>query len=139
VNRFLTLAVAVLCGGCASDVSGPGDASFDYRSLVDALRQSATVIETSEPVSQSFFKVPGRIVRVEGEDVQTFQYGDASAAEADARQVSADGGQIGTISILWVAPPHFHRRGRMIALYVGSSKRVLAAVRAAIGPQFAGR
>lgn len=139
MNRLVAVSVAFLCGACAGDVSGPTDASFSYRSLVDALRPSATVVETSESVSQPFFKVPGRIVRVEGEDVQVFEYGDAAAAEADARQVSADGGQIGTISVLWVAPPHFHRRGRVIALYVGSSERVLAALRAALGPQFAGR
>ena len=139
MNRLLAVSVAVLCGACASDVSGPNDASFSYRSLVDALKQSATVVETNETVSQPSFKVAGRIVRVEGEDVQVFEYADAAAAQADAQLVSADGGQIGTTSILWVAPPHFHRRGRVIGLYVGSSVRVLDALRAALGAQFAGR
>jgi hypothetical protein len=129
----------MLCGACAADVSGPSEASFNYRALVDALRQSAAVVETSETVDQAFFRVSGRLIRVEGEDVQVFEYRDGATAQADAQQVSADGGQIGTMSILWVAPPHFHRRDRVIALYVGSNERVLAALRTAVGPQFAGR
>jgi hypothetical protein len=139
LSRLLAASIAVLCGACASEVIGPSDASFNYRSLVDALKQSATVAETSESVGQPSFKVPGRIVRVEGEDVQIFEYGDAAAAQADAQLVSADGGQIGTTSILWVAPPHFYRRDRVIALYVGSSVRLLDALRTALGAQFAGR
>lgn len=139
MKLWLGVSVAVLCGACASDVSRPSDGSVDYRSLVDALKRSVTVAETSETVSQPFFKVQGRILRVEGEDVQVFEYADATAAQADAQLVSADGGQIGTTSILWVAPPHFYRRGRVVALYVGSSVRVVDALRAALGPQFAGR
>ena len=139
MKLWLGVSVAVLCGACASDVSGPSDGSVNYRSLVDALKQSVTVAETSETVNQPFFKVQGRIVRVEGEDVQVFEYADAAPAQADAQLVSADGGQIGTTSILWVAPPHFYRRDRVVALYVGSSVRVVDALRAALGPQFAGR
>ena len=45
----------------------------------------------------------------------------------------------GTVIISWVAPPHFHRRGRVIALYVGRTERVLAALCAALAPQFAGQ
>ena len=139
MDRSVAVLIAVLCVACGSDVSRPGDSSFDARSLVDALRPSAAVVETNETVSQPFFRVAGRVIRVEGEDVQVFEYADATAAQAEAQQVSPDGGHVGTVIISWVAPPHFHRRGRVIALYVGSSERVMAALRGALGPQFAGR
>jgi hypothetical protein len=39
----------------------------------------------------------------------------------------------------WVAPPHFFLKGRVLVLYVGSDPAVLAALRAVLGAQVAGR
>ncbi|MCI0830660.1 MAG: hypothetical protein J4N67_11045, partial [Chloroflexi bacterium] len=49
----------------------------------------------------------------------------------------ADGSQTVT-SVLWVAPPHYYKAGRLIALYVGSDNDVIDALQDAMGPRFAG-
>ena len=75
-------------------------------------------------------------------EVQVYEYADEAAAAADAARVSPDGSHFGhppTISVNWAAPPHFHRAGRLIVLYVGSDPAVLRVLEAVLGPQFAGR
>ena len=41
-------------------------------------------------------------------------------------------------SILWVAPPHFYKAGKLIVLYVGCDSDVIDVLQETMGPQFAG-
>jgi hypothetical protein len=79
------------------------------------------------------------MIKVRGEDVQVFEYSDATAAEAQAALVSPSGSAVGTTKIHWVGPPHFFKKGRLIVLYVGDDDKVLNALEAVLGRQFAGR
>ena len=123
--------------------SGPpashGGPLRDYVSLVDTLRaRGATVVPVGD-VSQPFFSVAGFAITVNGENVQVFEYPTEGAAAADAARVAPDGGSVGTTMITWVAPPHFYRQGRLIALYVGTNPDVTGLLTSVLGPQFAGR
>ena len=100
--------------------------------------QGASVLLTKEKVSQPFFSMAGRIIYINGEAVQVFEYGISSAAEANARRVSADGATIGTSKPSWMAPPHFFRRGKLIVLYVGRNQTIVDLLQKALGNQFAG-
>ena len=136
---WLVLAVALTSAGCTLQVSGPTERPLDFASLVETLRRSAAVVETDTTVSQPFFSVPARLIRLEGEDVQVFEYGDGAVAKAEAQRVSPDGMRIGSYSALWLASPHFYARDRVIALYLGDTAAIINALRGAIAPQFAGR
>jgi hypothetical protein len=111
---------------------------MDYAGLIKSLRAAGAPVERRGGVEQPFFSVDGKMVEVHGEDVQVFEYSDAAAAEAEAALVSSSGSTVGTTKIQWVGPPHFFRKGRLIALYVGDNGRVLKALEAVLGPQFAG-
>jgi hypothetical protein len=107
--------------------------------LISALESSGATVEIGEPVSQVFFSVAGNILKVNGADVQVFEYESAEEMENEASQVSSDGGSIGTSMVTWIDAPHFYKAGRIIVLYVGSDASVLDLLEAALGPQFAGR
>lgn len=111
----------------------------DYVSLIDQLRAAGATVESAGAVSQPFFSVKGQVIKVNGEDVQVFEYADAATAEAEAATVSPDGGSTGTSMITWVAAPHFYKTGKLIVLYVGNNQTTLVALETALGPQFAGR
>jgi hypothetical protein len=126
----------------APEPTGPstqGSAVEDLASLVNNLRAGGADVEPGEPVEQAFFTVTGQIIRVNGADVQVFEYESAEAMQADAAQVSADGGSIGTNMVMWVEPPHFFKSGRVLVLYVGEDASVLDLLKGALGEQFAGR
>jgi hypothetical protein len=116
-----------------------GRSSGDLVRLTAKLRrQGAAVVLTNERVSQPFFSATGRIVKINGEGVQVFQYPRPSTADADAKKVSADGSSIGTNKPSWMAPPHFFKSGKFLVLYVGGNQTVLKVLQGVLGSQFAG-
>lgn len=137
MGRFFILValVTILAAGC-----GPATGSEvnDYASLTAKLRAEGATVQEGGEVEQEFFSVKGRIMVVNGEDVQVFEYQNEATARAQVELVSSDGTTIGTTIVLWVAPPHFYQRGRLVVLYVGENPEVLAALQAALGAQFAG-
>jgi hypothetical protein len=106
--------------------------------VVDALRTHGVSVEPAGSVEQPFFPVSGQIIKVNGQDVQVFEFEDADAAQDAAATVDQSGSAIGTSMVTWVEAPHFYHQGRVIVLYVGTNETVLEALESVLGPQFAG-
>jgi hypothetical protein len=122
--------------------STAGGPDGESASLGAALRAAGATVEPAGPVSQPFFEVSGRILRVNSADVQVYAFPDEAAAAAAAGRILPDGSGLGPPTptrITWVAAPHFFRSGRLIVLYVGDDPAILDLLRAVLGPQFAGR
>jgi hypothetical protein len=90
-----------------------------YTELVDALSATGATVEPAEEVEQAFFGVKGQKIKVNGAEIQVFEYTDEAARKADSDQISVDGTNIGTSMITWVDQPNFWAKGRIISLYVG--------------------
>lgn len=144
IGMFLVL--ATLLSGCANNSLAASPAATsealaveDKESFVSALEAAGATVEAGEAVSQDFFSPEGSIIKVNGGDVQVFEYESAETMETEASQVSPDGGSVGTDMVMWMDTPHFYKAGRIIILYVGSDAAVLDLLQGALGPQFAGR
>ena len=143
---FLLLGCVLAVSGCATDsltASPVGSteplAVEDQATLISALEGSGATVEIGEPVSQVFFSAEGTVLKVNGVDVQVFEYQSPEEMENEASQVSPDGGSIGTSMVTWIDVPHFYKTNRIIVLYVGNDASVLDVLESALGPQFAGR
>jgi hypothetical protein len=143
---LLTMLLAAVSAGCAAQgVSGapvdttPGGELEGLEGLVEALQAEGAQVELGDAIEQPFFSVPGLIIKVDGADIQVFEYASAEAMGLEASQISGDGSSIGTSMVTWMAPPHFYRSGRLLALYVGEDQAVIDLLESAVGPQFAGR
>lgn len=135
---------AVALAGCAPvpthSVQPCGRSAVpDHRALIGGLRAAGAQVVQEQMLRQPFFDVEARILVVDGEGVQVFEYDDATTAAAQAARVSSDGSQIGTTKPLWVGPPHFYRKGRLLVLYLGEDTRTLERLACLLGPPFAGR
>ena len=140
LSSALTLSGCANTSLAASPAASTGPLTVeDQAALISALEGSGATVEIGEPVSQVFFSAEGNILKVNGADVQVFEYESADEMENEASQVSSDGGSIGTSMVAWVDVPHFYEAGRIIVLYVGSDASVLDLLENALGPQFAGR
>lgn len=142
----LLLVFTLIASGCgnapnasAANASPESVMVEDQASFVAALEAAGATVEDSEPVSQVFFSPEGNIIKVNGADVQVFEYPNAEAMQNEASQVAPDGGSIGTNMVMWMDAPHFYKAGRIIVLYVGSDEAVLSLLEQVLGPQFAGR
>ncbi len=135
----ILLVVSAACGGEPATVVSHGGPVTDYVSLIDGLRAAGATVEPAGTVDQPFFAVQGLMIKVDGGDVQVFEYGDAASMEDDAGDVSADGGSVGTSMMAWVKPPHFYKMARLLVLYVGDDSGVMQLLEDVLGEQFAGR
>lgn len=139
----LVLVIAYGLSACAKSVPPNASAQTltveDRASLLAALQAAGAKTEAGDPVMQDFFSVAGQTVKVNGADLQVFEYADAAAMEKDAAQVAPNGSSVGTSMPMWIDKPHFYKAGRLIVLYLGTDKTVLDLLNKVIGPQFAGQ
>ena len=135
------LMIVMLFTGCAPQGEPQAEpvSVEDLGSLSQALRSAGATIESNETIQQEFLTVEGRILNVNGVDVQAFEYKSAEAMEAEAALVAPDGGSVGTSMMMWMATPHFFKAGSVLVLYVGDDAATLDLLKTALGEQFAGR
>jgi hypothetical protein len=128
----------MFAAGCAR--ARTGDEVTDYASLEAALvGGGATVAPDGEIVPEdSVFPVRTRIITVNEESLQVFEFDDPAAAEAAAATVAASGVIVGTATYDWLATPHFYRSGNLIVLYVGDDAATQALLADTLGEEFAG-
>ena len=122
----------------------------DYISLIDNLREAgATVVDTGRVIQDPCFSVDGKVITVNGSNVQVFEYEDAAAADTKAALISPDGFSIKTTintdeqifkicAYGWIASPHFYKASNLIVLYVGENHAVRDVLETVLGPKFAG-
>jgi hypothetical protein len=111
----------------------------DEASLVKVLQEAGATVETGDSITQEFFTPEGQTLKVNGTDLQVFEYESAEAMEKEASQVAPDGGSIGTSMVTWIDTPHFYKAGRIIVLYLGNDQAILDLLKKALRPQFAGQ
>ena len=116
----------------------PEQYASDYDSFLANLKSTRISVETGERVSQPFFTPQGQIIKLNGEDVQVFEYVSKEEAFQEVMQVSADGGSVGTTMITWIDSPHFYQSGKIIVLYIGNTPELVEILIEVLGPQFAG-
>lgn len=126
--------LALLAFGCAATPAGDATPA-----AADSLRAAGFTVRDAGRVEQPFFRVPDHVLVVNDSDLQLYEFATAAEAADAAAQIDATGSTIGTTKMSWMAPPHFFRRDRTIANYLGSDARILAELERLFGPQFAGQ
>lgn len=135
--HLLPLMVAILLlSACAPAPAQNACDSVD--GFAGALRADGAEVEVAEQIEQDFFSVPAQRLVVNGEDIQVLAFASEDAASQDASQVSADGYEIGTAMVTWIATPHFFQCGNLVVLYVGDNAGMLELLEGQLGAQFAG-
>lgn len=111
----------------------------EYARLIKKLRaQGGAVTPTKVSVRQPFFRVLGRIMKINNEAIQVFEYSNSLATQSQAKRVSLDGRQIGNSKPSWMSTPHFFKTQKLIVLYVGDNQTILRILQSELGDQFAG-
>lgn len=111
----------------------------ELSNLIKNLRAKGAIVAiTNEKFSQPFFSTTARIMNVNGQSVQVFEYAQASKADSEAKRVSSNGMTIGTSKPSWLSTPHFFKTEKLIVLYVGDDQTILRILQSTLGNQFAG-
>lgn len=113
-------------------------AVVDVSSLLGALQAQGAAVALDHEVRHAFLAVSGRVIEVNGADVQVFEYPSASAAQADIALIEPHGYTIANRSVEWVATPHFYAQGRLLVIYIGSDEDLLDTLAGVLGAPVAG-
>ncbi len=124
--------------GRAAAISKVRSTDEVLRLVRDLRAQGATVRLTNDKIPQPFFSVAARIINVNGQGIQIFEYAQVSKAGIEAKRVSSNGMTIGTTKPSWLSTPHFFKRKKLIVLYVGDDQTILRVLLSTLGNQFAG-
>lgn len=140
IGLAIILSVLTACASGVQDVqkttlpsAGSSSNGSGYDDLVDALKAAGAAVEPGEEVEQPFFSVKAKSVKVNGADVQIFEYSDEAARKADSDLISPDGTSVGATMIDWVDQPNFWARGRLIVLYVGKDTATIDLLTGVLG------
>ena len=139
VTLLASAAILVSCAASQDDGESETASVVTYDELVAALRDNGSAVESLDPISQPFFVPEGRVISVDGSEVQVFEYPNEEDSRLAAGTISSDGGSIGTSMVSWVEAPHFFRTGKLIVLYVGEADAIIEALQVVLWPQIAGR
>jgi penicillin-binding protein 2 len=96
------------------------------------LGKTLTVEQTDQTVLQPFFRVPGQVIRVNGQDLQVFIYPDATVRKSDSARISADGKLIAGEVANWPVAPIFASSGNVLAVLLSTDSRLGGRVERAI-------
>ncbi|MCA9864645.1 MAG: hypothetical protein KC432_16540, partial [Thermomicrobiales bacterium] len=96
------------------------------------LGKTLTVEKTDQTILHPFFRVPGQLVRVNGQDLQVFVYQDVNARKSDSARISADGTMIAGEVVEWPATPRFASNGNVLTVMLTDDSRLGARVERAI-------
>jgi len=127
------IAITLLVIGCG----GNGDVT-SYDSFIEKLLDSGASVQVMGSINQPFLSGQGRIIRVNGEDLQVFEYANRGLAKEDIDLVTPDGCCFGTTNISWMGSPHIYQKDRLIVIYVGDNSSMRNLLENMLGSQFAG-
>ena len=139
------LCYVILMTACSSQSSSAQN-SMDYKALLKILQAQDTITVPVGTTSPPFMEVQGHIVKIQGEQVEIYEYATVSDVDKKASTISPDGSTFTTKSptgtsasvMDWVMPPHFYKQGRVIVMYFGSNSSIMETLTKVLGKQFAG-
>jgi hypothetical protein len=146
-GRVILLAAGLIVATLAVYLGWTSLTAPDTASVERSLRAAgAMVMEQSSSGGVSFLYGAPRHLLVNGQDIWVYEYAAPALAELDASRISADGSTFKTnlgpfgsaVAVDYIAPPHFYKLGRVIALYVGRDAETLRLLRQVFGQPFAG-
>jgi hypothetical protein len=139
VNEKPAIAAAVALGITAAAAAGQG---YSPRAQVVAeLRRQHLLMQPNGPFKYEFFAPVARAYWNPRGEVVIWEFRTRARAAAAADRIAPDGNTGNTIGghhVLWKGVPHWFRRGRVIALYLGGDSPVRRALTRVLGRQIAG-
>src|ERR687889_346272 len=104
-----------------------------YARTAQLLGKTLTVEQTDETILHPLFRVPGQVVRVNGQDLHVFVYPDETSRKSDSARISADGRLIAGEVVNWPVSPRFVSSGNVLTILLSSDNRLAGRVERAIG------
>lgn len=104
----------------------------------DLVTAGARVAPQPGRIVKPYLSAGGVVVTVDGQPVQVFEYDSVSALDDDVDGLAPDASSIDGLPLTWQAPPHFWRRGTVLAVAATDDATLVGQLSQALGQPFAG-
>jgi len=104
-----------------------------YAVLLNALRCSGAEVEELGSVDQPFLPVSGRLLEVNGQAVQVFEFDDVQSLRSIAEQITTNVNMINETEVSWDAPPKVWANELLLVIYLGSEQGTIDSLNRALG------
>ena len=131
-------AIAVILALGISGAAAAGQSCSPRARVVSELRRQHLLMRLDGPFKYEFFAPVARAYWNPRGEVLLWEFRTSVRAAAAAGRIAADGNTIGGHHVLWKGLPHWFRRGRVIALYLGGDSSLRPALTRVLGRQIAG-
>jgi hypothetical protein len=98
---------------------------YTYDQLVNDLIAAGTEPIPTGTVRQPFFDVTARVLTVNDQEIQVFEFPNEQARQAAQDTISTTAEFIGAFQPTWVDVPNFWSRGRILVLFIGQHPATL--------------
>lgn len=103
--------------------------------VAQELQTAGATVSLVGSVEQPFFPVQGRVLEVNGQQIQVFEFASDQDADDAAELVSLGGLLAGDFANQFPAPPHVFRQDRTIVLYAGEDQPTLDLLEQVMGAE----
>lgn len=137
IIRLLFITAIVSMSLLAASCTQQQDAN-SYDDFIEELLESGAAVQHMGSIYQPFMSGQGRVVRVNGEDIQIFEYANDTAARNEVKSFTSDGCCFGNTNISWMGSPHIYQQDRLLVIYVGDRTSMRNLLENMMGTQYAG-
>jgi hypothetical protein len=109
------------------------ETSESVADLMATLEEAGASVQWAGTVNQTFFAVPGWLIRVNGQEVEVYEYLDEATRLSDAVRIAADGSRVADTAVEGTGQPTFWTEGKLIVLFLGDTSEVPDLLTAALG------
>lgn len=113
-----------------------GESETLNKVITDLTHQGGSV-QIGGIIQQPFFSPQGKLIRIDGEEIQVYIYSDSDERLIDSGSISSDGTIIGQINITWIEQPYFWAYEDLIVLYMGSNSVLITQISKSLGEPIA--
>lgn len=113
------------------EIQESGSDSLDK--FITHLNGSGVEIEVGEVIEVPYLSSIGKVVRVNGEEIQVYQYSDPKSRQADSDTISSDGTIKGQVKISLTSQPIFWAHEDLLVIYLGSNPQIIDLISFSLG------
>lgn len=109
-----------------------GSESVVYARTAELLGKVLSVEATGQAVQYPFFRVPGKVVRVNGYDLALLTYPDVTSRKSDSARISSDRRLVAGVEAGWGSDTSVFYWGNVLAVFNSPDQRIAGRVQRAI-------
>jgi hypothetical protein len=136
ISTFALLATACMPTQLEGEIPPTGQEVTTTNELVGSLEDAGRAVSIAGEVNQPFIPVTGRLIQLDGQDVQVFEF----ATQQERQQISDTIAREG-FSIEGLAPgvqdPNIWAQGRLIVIYPGTDQATVSTLSSMLGERLA--